>query len=219
MASSCRRPYPGSGPPATAAILRAANAIGVRARARGRGRPCATARARAGVVCGVGRLARLQGGGCEPCFFIRPINERHGFLARSGKKGPAKLTRPCNETRRQGAAVIRKFANFFGIVARETIEAGRRIRRQSPGVARFCLRLKRYHRRYRSARARLQRREPGASGPPCEWQPRQAKYGRLFWVCEHCGQRTLKPATPTEQRRAGVCCPCGPLDGVANGAN
>lgn len=106
--------------------------------------------------------------------------------------------------------MIDEFANLFQLTIRELRLAGRRIERQSGIVLRCRLRLRKLRRRLRRCRRRLMRqREPKAETPPgqyCDWVAREAKYGRLYWQCKHCPNKTLHPTTAQQQARAGARC-------------
>lgn len=107
--------------------------------------------------------------------------------------------------------MIDEFANLFQLTVRELRLAARRIERQSGIVLRCRLRLRKLRRRLRRCRRRLMRqREPKAETPPgqyCDWVARESRYGRLFWICKYCGQKTLHPTSERQQARVGASCP------------
>jgi hypothetical protein len=111
--------------------------------------------------------------------------------------------------------MIREFAKLFELTVRELRRAAVRIERQSGLVLRTRLRLRRCRKRWRKMRRRWRQtsRAPEAGPPDAryhEWIVRESKYGRLYWVCQWCDCRTLRPSTQHEQRVLKQLCPDAP---------
>jgi len=109
--------------------------------------------------------------------------------------------------------MIREFANLFELVAQELILAARRIERQSGVILQTRLRIRRWCRKIREVKKRIQNRgkRPATQpdhgpGLPCDWLAQYSKYSRIYWLCRYCERKTLYPATAAAQARAGERC-------------